>query len=251
VIARAQSAGPRHRAADSRRLRFVAALALTASPFAAAPACAQISGSVSIESDYRYRGYSLSAGRPIARADLGYDDKSGVYLNGAAIAVLRADDRLALLGGQANIGYAARIGSRTTIDAGVMRAEYSSSGSARRPFHYTEAYVGLATRGIATRVSYSPDYFYAGRSTLYFEVEAVAHPAPNWSLSGHVGGLAYLGKTPLYSSSTNYDWRLGVARRLGAFDLHLSLTGGGPGRDYYRSGYRSKTAVVAGASFAF
>jgi hypothetical protein len=42
------------------------------------PAAAQqVSGSLSVESDFRLRGYSLSAGRPVASARVGVDSGSG------------------------------------------------------------------------------------------------------------------------------------------------------------------------------
>src|SRR6476620_5040716 len=43
------------------------------------PAAAQASGAISIFSDDRFRGYSLSDGYPVGIFDLSYDAPSGLY----------------------------------------------------------------------------------------------------------------------------------------------------------------------------
>jgi hypothetical protein len=77
-------------------------------------------------------------------------------------------------------------------------------------------------------------------------------PAKNWQLSAHAGKLAFVANRPSFASpSGSYDWRVGVARQLGRFTLSASLTGGGPGQEYYDGDYHDRTVVVGGISFAF
>ena len=111
----------------------------------------------------------------------------------------------------------------------------------------------LAADRIATRLYFSPDYFHPGVATLYGEVEAALQPSPKWRISAHVGALAYLSAPDAYRVSrvTRYDWRLGVARQLGSFELHAALSGGGPGKEYYSGSTHSKTAVTGGMSWSF
>ena len=45
----------------------------------AAGAGAQLTGTVSVVSDYRFRGVSLSQQKPAVQASIGYDDPSGWY----------------------------------------------------------------------------------------------------------------------------------------------------------------------------
>src|SRR5436309_441909 len=65
----------RHRATSS----FAGALFAAAPVFAPSPATAQASGAISIFTDDRYRGASLSDGRPVAILDFAYDAPSGFY----------------------------------------------------------------------------------------------------------------------------------------------------------------------------
>ena len=148
-----------------------------------APAGAQIIGSASVESDLRFRGYSVSSGDPAATIDLGYDHESGLYVNGSATVGFDQSDP-ALLAYQLNAGYAARITPSVSIDAGVVRSWYTRH-SGTGDTHYTEAYLGVTAHGIASRVYYSPDYLRPGVHTLYAEVESTLRLAPKWRLTGH------------------------------------------------------------------
>jgi uncharacterized protein (TIGR02001 family) len=217
----------------------------------ATPARAQVAVSVGVESDYRLRGYSLSAGRPTATGQIAYDDPSGFYLN-ASVTGVSGRDGPALLGLQGNIGYAKRLSSAVSIDGGLLRSEYQSSYSGGRPAHYTEIYLGLNFRRVTARIFYSPDYFEAGASTLYGEVEAGIQPSPQWRLNAHLGGLVYLREPTYYSArAVQYDWRLSAARQLGSLEIHATLSGGGPDKDYYAGRLRNRTALTAGASLNF
>ena len=250
MIVRARStAGSR----DGASARNLYALALTSVlSFVATPAFGQVSGSVDIESDYRLRGYSLSAGQPVATAQIGYDDDSGVYLNLSATGEIGHDDPL-FLGVQGNIGYVRRLNQKLSIDGGVTRSQYRSPDRNSRSHNYTEVYLGLASDPFSARIYYSPDYFRPDVSTLYGEVEATFRPAKHWRLNGHLGSLIYLSTPARYipGREARYDWRVGVSRELGSFDLHAALSGGGPGKEYYSGELHSKIALTAGASWSF
>ena len=251
MIVRARSTtGSRGRRADLRHTGALAAPLILC--FAANPACGQVSGSVDVESDYRLRGYSLSAGQPVATAQIGYDDASGVYLNLSATGEIGREDPL-FLGVQGDIGYARRLNATLSIDGGIARSQYRSPDRESRSHNYTEVYLGLASGPFSARVYYSPDYEQADMSSLYAEVEATFRPATNWRINGHLGSQVYLATPAPYlgGHAARYDWRLSVARELGSFDLHAALSGGGPGKDYYSGSSHGKVALTAGAAWNF
>lgn len=208
--------------------------------------------SVHVESDYRFRGRTLSAARPTAALQLSYDHPSGLYFTASGIGVASRDGPDAL-GYQLNAGYARRLGSDVSVEAGVIRSQYGSNYSTGRAAHYTEGYVGITRRQLTARVYYSPDYFYKDYESLYGELEAGFDPAPNWRISGHVGALKYVSLPDHFygSRATRYDWRVGASRQFGRFEIHAALSGGGPGKQYYRYGRHNLTALTAGASFSF
>ena len=177
-----------------------------------------------MQTDYRIRGYSISDGQPSASLSVSYDDPSGVYLGGSAVATIRDGDP-ELLGIQANLGYAMRLSPTVSIDGGVSRTQYFYGYGTSRNFDYTEIYLGLALPIVAARLSYSPDYYRDGTSTLYAELDGGFEPAPDWFLSAHVGALTYLDTPPVFLPRTRYDWRLGASRQLGRFAVHVDVSG--------------------------
>ena len=134
----------------SRRLRCVLAA------FAACcawPAHAQVSGSVGVVSDYRYRGYSLSAGDPAVQASIAYDWARGAYAGVFASSADTAGDTGAQL--IPYVGYARRDKQGRSWDFGLRYSHFTADSEA----NYVEAHVGVALRRAAFRVHYAPDYF--------------------------------------------------------------------------------------------
>ena len=249
MIAIARSTAKSRRVTNHPSRIWPVALAILWS--AAAPAAAQMAGSVTVDSDYRYRGYSLSDGKPVASAQLSYDDQSGFYLNGALTGVARSEG-LDFLGYEANFGFARRVSTTVSVDAGVVRSLYRYPVyGVERSGSYDEAYVGLNAHNISARVSYSPHYFRPGATTLYGEVEAGFQPAAKWRLSGHAGVLKYLTAPEYFDDRTRFDWRLSASREFGRLELHSALSGGSARRRYsYHTG-DSGIALTAGATLNF
>jgi uncharacterized protein (TIGR02001 family) len=211
-----------------------------------------VGATVSIQSDERFRGRTLSDGRPVATLAASYDDASGVYLGAAGTGVATRGSGAQLLGFQEYIGYAHRLGTGPTLDVGVVNSNYTSYFSGKYSVDYAELYAGIITSHFSSHIRYSPDYFRKGVSSLYADIDGVAHPFTNWRLNGHFGVLRQLsGFRPPNAGPTRYDWRLGIARQIGAVDLQLSWTGAGPQSDYYDGGPHGRSAFVFGATYAF
>jgi uncharacterized protein (TIGR02001 family) len=217
--------------------------------FWAFPARAELGGTVSVFNDLRFRGYSLSDGRPVATLDFAYDDPSGFYADVSGTGVLRHGGEPAPLGFQLNGGYAKQLKSGTTLDLGVIHSSYSHYSSGERGASYTELYAGISRGALSSRIYLSPHYFAPGVWTAYGEVNAAVSPARKWSIDGHVGMHVPL-RTP---SGENYrkdfDWRIGVSRELGRLSLHAAWTDGTPGKDYYNGHNHSRSAVLIGANW--
>jgi len=225
---------------------------IIASAIASAPASAQFAGSLSIDSDDRLRGYSVSDDRPVASLNLSYDLPSGLYANGSVIATLDHADNVHPLGVIANLGYARSVDSGLSLDAGITQTQYyryvaATGGDA----HYTDFYVGVLTPGLSSHLYLSPDDLHRGVTSLYGEIDGALRPIRGWRLSAHIGAIGYLAAPGGLVRKTHYDWRAGVARRLGPFDVHAAITGGGPGNDYYLSSAHHRAALVGGASWVF
>jgi uncharacterized protein (TIGR02001 family) len=85
-----------------RRWWFLRPAAVVALATLTAPVRAQVSGSVGLDSDYRYRGVSLSRSEPSARATVNYDAPERWYAGALATrAALTPSDTYTQLSGYA------------------------------------------------------------------------------------------------------------------------------------------------------
>ena len=225
--------------------RLAQYLALALALFGSASASAQVVASVTLSNDVRFRGRSITDGEPAITADIGYDDRSGVYVAASATMALSGDGP-EFVNFQENLGFAHRLGSGLTIDLGIVRSDYTQYYSGGRKAHFTEFYAGFRANRVTAYLRYSPDYFRPGVETLYGEINATIEPAQQWRLIAHAGALVQLaGPLPPEGDGVGYDWKLGLARDAGAFEFQLAVSGGGPGPDYRQGQRHDRTAVTA------
>jgi uncharacterized protein (TIGR02001 family) len=236
---------PASRPRGSRTSPLVAAVFLCWS----APGHAEVGATASIYSDLRFRGYSLSEGRPVGILDFAYDDPSGLYAGASATGALRNGGNPAPLGLQLTGGYARRLKSGTMLDFGITHSTYSHYSTRRRGSSYTEIYAGIARGALSSRISLSPHYFERSRWAAYAEVNGSLNPAHKWTLDGHVGMHVPLRTPSNERYRAEFDWRVGVSRELGRLSLHAAWSDGSPGYDFYRERRHSRSALVLGATW--
>jgi uncharacterized protein (TIGR02001 family) len=231
----------------SRAGALIAALSLAA---IAAPAAAETGASLSIYSDERFRGYSLSDGRPVGILDLSYDATGGLYAALSASIVASRAEGIKPLSFTVNGGYAKQLRPGLTGEVGIIHSRYSHySGLSGRT--YTELYAGVSGKVIGSRLSISPDYVGKARGTLHGEVNGHLDLTPKLLVDGAAGLLLPIG-AGAYANGAKPQWdaRVGVAQRLGPLTLHAAVTTRGIGPDLYSGRRHGRTALVVGVSTA-
>ncbi|WP_395670309.1 TorF family putative porin [Phenylobacterium sp.] len=189
----------------------------------AEPACAQVGASISLQSDYVYRGRSLTEQRPAVTVSLVYDDPSGFYAGGALTAYDRAHDGVDVTDQFLYAGYATPLWRGTALDLGVSQTRTVSYRAGRRAFDYAELYAGVLTEHVTVRVHYAPDYYESGVSTLYIDAGATLRPTETLRLFARAGALTPVGgRRGPFLQRTRYDLALGVTQRVGDFDVGLT-----------------------------
>ena len=225
----------------------IIALLLAGAGAGAGPAHAQLGGSVSLQSDPRYRGVSLNGGKPQAQLNLVYDTTAGWY-GGAMLAQMRFDAqrRSSLL-----LGYLGRVvplAPGLDAEAGITATRFADLPG----YDYAEAYVGLLAERWSARVYYSGDYFGRSQRSLYAELGL------NWPLLPALQAFAHLGaltgtqganRNP--HGATRFDVRAGVAWREGPFEFQLAGVAVDRGGPYARSYEPRRSTLVLGALVSF
>jgi uncharacterized protein (TIGR02001 family) len=222
--------------------RGPAALAAISALWTSPAADAQVAVSLSLDTDYRHRGVSLSDSRPTVTLNLSYDQASGVYAGLSAIGADASDDDFGLLGQVGYVGYARRVGVDTVLDIGATSSKFSRSS---RSTEYSDFYLGVLDKNVAFHVHYSPNYFDLGRDALYSDLNLFFSPAAGWRLSGHAGWLDYLGDGPIALNDRS-DFRVAVARAFQSSELRLGVSNSEPALPR-----QEQTTLILGASYFF
>ncbi|HVF83264.1 MAG TPA: TorF family putative porin [Sphingomicrobium sp.] len=216
-----------------------------------------LSGTAMVASDYRFRGISLSDGRPALQGSLTATYRSGLYATAWASNI----DGLGELGGSnlevdLGAGYKFSRGS-TTYDAGLLY--YAYPGSSGGDFEFFEPYASVShqsgrTTGRLSMAIAPAQSAIGNRSNIYVaaDVSYVLEVAPV-TLRTHIGRSD--GKTTLSPGGGYTDWSLGAETQWRKVVLGLSLAGTSISRTDARAvGARPRDvepSVVATASLAF
>jgi uncharacterized protein (TIGR02001 family) len=202
------------------------------------PARAQLSGSAALVSDYSVRGMTLSRGRPEPQLRLDYDASAGWYAGAFASGVDLPDSgaSLQLLG---YAGYAHRLPSGLTWEAGLLNASFAGDAE----YRYHEFYAGLTREGLSARLYYSPAYYGQGK-TVYAELNGAWPLQGRLTLSGHVGLLHPFGDGG-DEARHRIDGRLALGMDIGRLNLQVAVVAATP------AGHEAARKLAVGATFGF
>jgi uncharacterized protein (TIGR02001 family) len=216
------------------------------------PVQAQVGASVSVVSDYRYRGRTISDRRPTASVNLSYDHSSGLYAGGSLIVVDTAATGARLLGYVDYVGYVTQPRDGPAFDVGLTNSHISYYKFGERTVHYNEVYAGVLTDHASLRLYYSPSYFGQRVKTIYANLSGVYRPAPDWRLFGHLGALTPVGGRKFPGSHRErYDMSVGVAAKVKDAELSLSVSRTVPNLKFSNGHKLERDAVVAGITYFF
>ena len=225
------------------RYRLAAGL-LVGLTAAAAPAFAQLSSSLSVDSNYVYRGLTLSRDRPVVRLDLTYDHSSGAY-GGVSLIGMRDNPDGDI--GLSYVGYAGYVWQPVqgpSWEAGISDTHIRNGAD----YDNTEVYGGVITRAFTARVYYAPHYYGSRMRTLYSELGTSRRLTPNWRTFVHAGMLTPLDGT---SRRERYDVRAGLAVTVSHYEIEAAWSRAFPVPGYLSRRAGAGDALVLSASSFF
>lgn len=189
------------------------------------PLRAQVAVNAGIDSDYRFRGLSLSHGQPDIRLALSYDHSSGAYAGLSLIGAGGNKDGVRLLGYVDYAGFVMRPRRGPAWDVGITNMHVQSSFRDRLSYDFSEVYAGVAGDHVSFRLSYAPKYFGRPWQTLYADLSGGKRLSPHWRAFAHAGML-----TPINGPflSPRYDLRAGVAVSVRTYEVQMAWTRSNP-----------------------
>lgn len=197
---------------------FVVIVALTA-----APACAQVSGSATLFSDYRYRGASLSGESPTGSVAWAWDADDGWYAGTQFTRVRFGSDAPWELQATPYLGLVHVLHGGRTVEAGVQYTWYARSTR----YATSELYAGLTSEHLRGRLSWTPAYF-GDAGAWYAEIDGNRPLHGRLRAFAHVGLLHDVGASE-YVRRRQRGWQTDVAAGLAyaraGFDVQARWTG--------------------------
>jgi uncharacterized protein (TIGR02001 family) len=193
---------------------------------ATGPAGAQLTGHLSLLSDYIFRGESLSEDRPAVQAGLAYDHSSGLFI-GALGSSVRVDPTVSGLGGEIYGGYAHPLGTRGSWDVGAISYMFPRPSSGPS-YDYAELFVGAGIESISGRIFYSNDYFNFGAPGIYAEVNGSQLLGRGMRLVAHIGYLdrrVPRSRSADNSGHTYLDFKAGLGFDVSLLNIELAVVG--------------------------
>ena len=181
------------------------------------PAQAELTGNVTLTSDYIFRGFTQTDQKPAIQGGFDYaHEATGVYAGiwasnvdlGGSVSI-EVDYLLGVTGEFAGIGW----------DLGAVYYDYPSDGA--QDFDYAEYKVGLSWNFLSAEYYYSDDFFGTNTEDAhYFSLGADFDLPMELSLSLHGGHQIVDG-----SGGVEYnDWSVGISRNVQGVDLGLTYT---------------------------
>jgi uncharacterized protein (TIGR02001 family) len=185
---------------------------------------AGVSATVTVSSDYDFRGISLTARNPEIAGSLDYAHDSGAYLGAWASNVDFGDccDENVEVDYYAGYGLGSEGGPTWSI-YGVWYS-YPGADVNGENIDYPEINAGVAWNWFTGKVWYSWDYNSTGDAGFYTEA-AGTFPLPmEFSVTAHAGYS--FGDYWSNIDSEYYDWSIGVGRSFGHFSVALKYIDG-------------------------
>jgi uncharacterized protein (TIGR02001 family) len=216
-------------------------LALPLLAAAAGIAHADVTSTITVTTDYDFRGISQSAGDPALQASLDWSGDSGLSAGIWASNVdfgpgTDSDVEIDLYG-----GYSMSLSDDLSWDVGGVYYLYQGDGD---DIDYLELSTGLSYKSFSTKLWFSPDFVNSDESAWYIEANYSFALPQDFSLDLHAG--YNFGDYWKLAGAEYFEYSIGVSKTLGNFDLNLKWVDGSdyaPG-DFSRSQPNSSKGAV-------
>jgi uncharacterized protein (TIGR02001 family) len=233
---------------------FFAAMAL----LVATVAQAQVTGNVSVTTDYRFRGISQTQNSQALQGGVDYADKSGFYIgnwNSSVSNQLYTDS----IGMENDLyaGFRKEVIKGVTVDVGSYNYFYSRAGNKFNSASNThEVYAGVATGPVSVKYSQSlGDYFGASNSKNSKYVQADL----NMPIAAKLTANAHIGRTIVSSHKdlAYNDVKVGATYNIAGLDVgahvykNLGLSAAAKAADTVAGEKLYKNAIVFSVAKAF
>ncbi|MBL4679778.1 MAG: hypothetical protein JKY88_03515 [Pseudomonadales bacterium] len=191
---------------------------LSGSILGSSSALAEMSGNISLGTDYVYRGISQTGGNPTIQGGFDLVSESGLYA-GVWASNVGFDGSIEI---DLYAGYGGSLSEGLDYDIGVLRYEYPDDGKGTNPeSSFNEVYGSLSFSGLTLGVAYSPDFFAESGKATYVYLEYEMSLPNDFGLSFHYGRQS-IDDNGAFGTPDYSDYSLAVSKTVSNIDLSLT-----------------------------
>ena len=182
---------------------------------------AEVSGNLSLLSDYVYRGISQTSENPAIQGGFDIAGESGAY---AGVWASNVD-----FDGSVEIdlyaGYAGSITEEVEFDVGFLRYEYPDDGQDGAPdSSFNEFYASVGFNGFTLGLAYSNDFFYESDRATYVYLDYEVGLPNGFGLSLHYGDQS-IDDNEQFGTPDYAEYSVGLSKSFAAMDMSLTWHG--------------------------
>jgi len=220
---------------------------------------AEITGNVSITSDYRFRAISQSAGNAALQGGIDYSHDNGFFAGAWASTIdfdkgYGVDDHTgADLELDVYLGYAGAISDTVEYDVTFYRYNYPGDDVSQ---DYNEISFGIYVGDLHVAYWYANDYGNGGNNYSYLEGNYSITLNDDWSLDFHAGynfgeAFEYSDGSEKYDDAY-VDYSIGISTSVADFDLSLAwLASNYDWKENRSVAWKSNNSLVVSATYNF
>ncbi|MBD3646482.1 MAG: hypothetical protein HUJ31_03295 [Pseudomonadales bacterium] len=198
--------------------KLIYLIAGTGLAFVSIAATAEVSGNVTLATDYAYRGISQTSENPAIQGGFDLTDESGLYA-GVWASNVDFDGSIEI---DVYAGYGGSLSESVSYDIGVLRYEYpddEQGGAAESSFN--EVYGSVAYKGLTVGLAWSPDFFYESDKSTYWYLDYELSLPNEFGLAFHYGNQS-IDDNAAFGTPDYSDYSVALSRS--AADLDFSVT---------------------------
>ena len=201
---------------------------------ASGTAQAEVSSTLTIASDYDFRGITQNALDPAFQGSLDWEGESGLYAGlwgsnidfgqdgGEGVDPVDLNVEVDFI-----LGYAGSFTEDLGYDLGATYYKYLGDDNGDVDFDYLELYTGLSYKIVSGTVWYSSDFSNSGETAWYAELNAEVPVVWDVNLVLHAGyNFGDYWKPETFGLDEFYDYSVGLARSFGRFDFEVKYIDG-------------------------
>ncbi|MFP6807801.1 MAG: TorF family putative porin [Pseudomonadales bacterium] len=175
-----------------------------------------VSGNVSLASDYVYRGISQTNEEATIQGGFDLSAESGFYAGvWASNIAFDGSIEIDIYG-----GFAKELNEEWSIDVGLLRYEYPNNAGPNES-SFNEVYGSLSFRELSVGVAYSDDFFFESDSSIYIYVNYSLALPNDFGVDFHYGNQS-IDDNNTFGTPDYADYSISLSKSVAELDLSLT-----------------------------